>query len=158
MTEKANFDKYMLLCQIAPDGDKDFALAIYKKYIGNMTSEQYDKHLKRWIKENKTPIIYSMFTFTTDPNHKDLEAQEAYICSILKRKENLNIKKLYYTKEHWDTNPHFHVVIGSTRSIPCDVFKSYKKFGYIKKSKLESENDQGLQDYLNKENKPICLL
>lgn len=141
------------------DDDDRYGLLEAYQMVKDISPIQFGKYSKKFWELNKPrEIVYQMFTFTTDPAHKDLKAQEEYIISILKRKENLQIHSLYYVKEHFDTNPHFHVVIGSTRSIPPDAFKTYKKYGFVQKSKKSSLNDNGLQDYLEKENKPIILL
>jgi len=139
--------------------DKHLAHLMYKKYLSDITPADFVKFQKQWIKEHQPKEkIYQMFTLTTDPKNMDLKAQEDYIRGLLKRKENLQMFHLEYTKEHWDTNPHFHVVIGAYKQIPPDALKSYKKFGFIKKSRKTSRNIEGLQDYVNKENNSIVLL
>lgn len=139
--------------------DKEMAHLLYKKYLSDMSPSDYIKYTKQWVKDHQPKeIIYQMFTFTTNPKTMDLQAQEDYIKSIVKRKENLQIISCEYTKEHMETNPHFHVVIGSYIQIPPNAFKSYKKFGFIQKSKKTSGNNEGLQDYVNKENISIKLI
>lgn len=134
------------------DYDRDGAFLLYQMYLSHMAPKDYITHQNRWMKQHAPKdLIYQMFTFTTDPSKQDLNAQEEYIRSILKRKENLEIFNLAYCKEHEDTNLHFHVFIGAFKSIPPDAFKQYKfKFGSVKKSKM-TRNADGIVDYITKD-------
>jgi len=152
-----NFKKWVSL--INETEDRDELLNLWEM-VKDLTPIQFGLFQKKFCDENKPEnVIHQLFTFTTDPVKQNENAQEAYIKSIVKRKDNLKIKSLWYCKEHADTNLHFHVGISSTKSIPPDAFKQYKtSFGSVHKSKKISSDSQGMQDYLSKETTSIKLL
>jgi len=149
----------MDLLQTIDENNDDELLSIHY-LVDHVTPVNYHKYTLRYLKEHAPkPRLYQMFTFTTDPDKQNREAQEEYIKSILKRKQNLDIFSLWYCVEHEDTNLHFHVGIGAYRSIPPDAFKQYAKiYGSVKKSKKISENSDGISDYTTKEVNSIKLL
>lgn len=155
-----DFCDYMRENDLIDEFDREKANELYKLYLGNMKPSDFVKFQRQWIKDNQPKELkYQMFTFTTDPSKQDLQAQEEYIKSILKRKENLQLFLLSYCIEHIDSNAHFHVVLGSYKSIPADAFKQYSKnFGIVYKSKKVSRNVDGLADYITKETVKKTLL
>jgi len=158
----SDFQKYYHACQIIPDNDTEFSYQLYKKFISDthMTHKDYTLYLKKQISLNAPKVIkYQLFTFTTDPAKKNTQKQEDYIKSILKRKQNLQITNLWYCKEHEDTNLHYHVGIGSTKSIPPNAFKQYASlYGSVNKSKYETTTADGVTDYTQKESNSTKLL
>lgn len=126
-------------------------------------------------------LIYQMFTFTLDfkkkafVDNKDYSDDEigladkkswftsqakAYVLSSVRRSEKLSMKHFEYVEEyHENGNAHWHVLIGSERSVPPDAFRTYKNtYGFIQKSKDTSDTPYVIQDYLNKTGVSIRLL
>jgi len=153
------FTQWMDKLQLIDEHDRESLLEAFEPIRG-ISPKDFSTYTKKYyISHKPKPLLYQMFTFTTDPAKADYAAQEEYIKSILKRKENLSLTELWYAIEHKETNFHIHVVLASTKSIPPDAFKQYKKnWGSVQKSKLESSNSSALTDYLSKESKIIKLL
>lgn len=157
------FVEFMKLNDQLDDYDREGAHELYKQYLQEMTPSQLTKYLKRYAESNKPKAIrWQMFTFTTRPDKRlpaDQIAQVAYINSILKRKDNLQLNDLSYCIEHEDSNLHYHIALSSFRSIPPDAFKQFaKNFGFVKKSSKMSRNADGIADYITKESSRIDLM
>lgn len=152
------FKEYLQENNLLDDYDPDGAYLLYQKYSKVLSSKYLDTWIKKYSEEKNRKVLYYMYTFTLKPEADPLKAEE-YIKNIVLRKENLNLHELAYAKEHVDTNLHFHVLLGSYRSIRTDAFKQYSQnFGFVHRSrKIGSENIQ-IVDYISKETNPIYLL
>lgn len=156
-----SYSQFCLIMQECINADSsDEHIVLGMKIFNTFTPKQVGAYTQKYYDANRPkPILYQMFTFTTDILKQDRQAQEDYIKSIVKRKENLQLTELWYCVEHEDTNLHFHVGLGSYKSIPPDAFKQYKKlYGFVQKSKKISINSEGVSDYISKEMESIKLL
>lgn len=96
-------------------------------------------------------------TFTKRPD-VSTETLEKTFDKFVKRAPVLEITKLWYTKEHWDSNAHIHCYIESTRSMPRSRYSYYEKqCGKIDKQKAKGTLAQ-IEDYMTKESEIIKLL
>lgn len=154
----------MAIVMVVPetDMDRDFAYDLWKQYLSDIPAKKMQEYTIRWKKEQFSENQPQLFTFTTDPSKKNEKAQEDYILGLQKRKNNLQIKRASYCKEHADTNLHFHVLIIAKKQIPPDAFKHYaKSYGKVYKSKpgqAGNEDIPAIEDYLSKESSMIKIL
>jgi len=159
----SSFCEFMKKNDELDDYDRDGAIALYKEYLSNLSIPTFTKFLKEYAKSKAPKVLkYQLFTFTTKPEKRlpaDKIKQLAYILSIVKRKDNLQINDLAYTIEHENDNLHYHIALSSVRSIPADAFKQFAtNFGFINKSKKETSKSGSIDDYISKENIPIYLI
>lgn len=155
-----SYETFSLWMKKIQTTDDDSELLSLYKLIEKISPKTFYNYTLKYHESNKPkPILYQLFTFTTAPAKQNSVAQEDYIKSILKRKDNLQLTSLWYCIEHKDTNLHYHVGLGSYKSIPPDAFKQYKQnFGNVNKSRKITLNSDGSSDYTNKENTSIKLL
>jgi len=140
------------------DHDLEGSYALYKEYKDILTSRYLQSWIIRYSDEKHQKVLYYLYTFTLKPDADSKKAEE-YIKSIAKRKANLNLVELAYCVEHAESNKHFHVMIGATRSIRTDAFKQYSQiYGKINRSRKVSEESIQIVDYLTKESDIIYLI
>lgn len=103
-----------------------------------------------------------MITFTIDPkkhtNLNELNFQdkvEKYIVKILTPLSD----RLYYSKEHKDSNVHWHVCVHRKKAFPYEKLAHYKKtYGHVDVSRSRViENDENTIKYLGKESQIVTI-
>jgi len=101
---------------------------------------------------------YRYFVTITKRPEVPVEQLEHVLQKIYNRSPVLEIKKLWYTKEHWDSNAHIHCYIESTRSCPRNRFTCYEKnCGHIDLKKAKGTLAQ-VEDYMTKESPIVRML
>lgn len=104
------------------------------------------------------PKVYKYFMTWTKRPEVLPKTLESTFMEFASRQEVLQLTKLWYVKEHWDTNAHIHVYIEARRSLPRSRYSYYeKRTGHIDKKKAKGSLDQ-IKDYLSKENSIVELI
>lgn len=112
------------------------------------------KDYKNW----KPKKVYKyMLTFTIDPKkvqgQNDTKVQDSIELYISKLLKDSKYEKVYYVKEHADSNCHWHAVIYSNnRFKQQDIAYYKKKYGNVDISRSHDISDEHTMKYLSKEN------
>lgn len=124
------------------------------------------KNMEAIIKDYKDwdpPKTYKyMLTFTLDPKKHDLTNEEfknrveLYIVNLIRKPE---VTKAYYTREHNNTNPHWHVIVHRSSALKSDYLSYYRKnFGLVDISKSKKLEDTQSIEYLSKESEIVQII
>lgn len=119
----------------------------------DMKSSDHFLHQKR-VKVIQSEYKY-LITFTLNPSKVDLKDSdlkskiEAYIVGILKVPEN---HRFYYSREHDNTNTHWHCIVHRKTPFVQDKLRYYKKqYGNVDISRSKDLTDEHSVKYLGKE-------
>jgi len=131
----------------------DFVILHGKKIWRDLDSSIYFSH-KKGGKVKPSEYKY-LITFTLDPKKVDLKNAavkskiEEYIIGILKVPEN---HRFYYSREHNDTNTHWHCIVHRKTPFVQDKLRYYKKqYGNVDVSRSHDLSDEHSVKYLGKE-------
>ena len=147
MTENY-YAKFLDMCEVHPNPRDPVMVDWLIKY----------QHLvlKDYITYSPKKIYKYMLTFTLDPKKvnditsNDVQKKiESYIVSLFKDSRFIRV---YYVKEHAQSNCHWHVVIYMNNCFKQDHIRYYrKKYGNVDVSRSHELSDEHTQKYLSKE-------
>lgn len=118
-------------------------------------------HLQRDIKTYKPDEFYKyMLTFTIDPSKVDIscdsdkkvwiEYVDTYIHNLLFK--NKTIYRAYYSREHDESNVHWHAIVHCHAAFDHKMLNYYKKtYGLVDVSRSKQLEDENSIKYLGKE-------
>lgn len=103
----------------------------------------------------KTPRQKSLVYLLTFTSNEKLP-KESFKHAVIKQLEREIFSKVKYVFEHEDTNIHCHAYVTATHTLNKDNFKSHiRKYGNMDLRHIKTDN--GIDEYISKENTPITL-
>lgn len=113
---------------------------------------KYDLWCKAILKKSKQKSLNYIITFTWNQRLP----KESFKHAVVKQLNRTIFSKVTYVFEHEDTNIHCHAYVTATHTLNKENFKSHaEKFGFV--DVKHSSKDNGIMDYISKENTPIIL-
>lgn len=164
MSGKLNcFDEFVKKYPGFVDGNEKITAEALGYWIVNVVNINRDIHTSEYLKEKyKKPKEYKyMLTFTLDPKKVNLSDRavkskiEDYIVNLLKTSEN---DRFYYSREHDDSNTHWHVIVHRKVPLRQDKLTYYKKkYGNVDVSRSKDLSDKNSFAYLGKESAIVTI-
>lgn len=117
-----------------------------------MDKVKMDMYWKAILKKPRQKSLVYLLTFTSN----EKLPKESFKHAVVKQLEREIFSKVKYVFEHEDTNIHCHAYVTATHTINKDNFKSHiRKFGNMDIKHVKTDN--GIEEYISKENTPITL-
>lgn len=165
MTQINYFDEFMKKYQADWDTPKSMSDEALDWWARHIVQINMDIHKSEYMKKSTAkamPDEYKyMITFTLDPKKVDMRDEskkviiEDYIVGLLKVPEN---HRFYYSREHEDTNTHWHTIIHRKTPFKQDKLAYYKKkYGNFDVSRSKILTDDSSIKYLGKESEIITI-
>lgn len=114
---------------------------------------------KAYYKTHKE--YFYLITFTIDPKKHDVndvifqDHTEEYIIKVCKNAKGQNI---HISKEHADSNCHWHVSLKTTKPIKYSKFRHYKlTIGNVDISRSKQDSQENSINYISKESMPTKI-